>query len=312
MTANVPCILLYHEVDAVSRPLLNHYFINLSPRVFETHARTLVRHFKPISVAELREAWRMGEDVRNRVLMTFDDGYRAAVLNAGPILADLGLDSIWFVNSAFWKNDHIFWLSQLMWIKEQGLLKHFVQMARKRWPDICDSLIDLERINWWGKQNYSRLLAEFIRDFAARWGFDETSIASAHPIYASPAELQTLSKTAQIGNHTATHPNLRNLSLADFKHEVMSCHQAIVADLGFAPSLFAFPFGEAGNHWSPLAPQLIKEMGYEAVFSVETDDCAASSGVWPGTLPRHSVPLGPVTESEFKAYVNGLLEGRCL
>jgi peptidoglycan/xylan/chitin deacetylase (PgdA/CDA1 family) len=310
--SNYPCILLYHEIDPISRPLLNHYYINLNPRVFETHARTIHRHFKPIGTEEMIAARRAGQDVRDRVMITFDDGYRAAIRNAAPVLADLGLDSIWFVNSAMWRNDKVFWLSQLMWLAEQGLIEHFIATARKRWPDIVPPLADMQQVNSWAKQSYSRKLELYLREFAALWGFDEEAAAQQSGIYASPGELAELAKTAQIGNHTASHPNMRNLSLDDFRGEVRSCHEAIEAEVGLTPTLFAFPFGEFGQHWSPHAPAVLHDLGYENVFSVETPQQVVSSGVWKNVLPRHPVPLGPATESEFKAYVQSLLDARCL
>ena len=304
---NYPCVLLYHEVNLQPNALINRYLINLHPQVLNTHLTAIKRRFKPIGLDELIDAWESGQSVRDRVLVTFDDGYHAAVRYAAPILADLDLPSIWFVNSALWGNDRVFWLSKLMWIQEQGLLDRFVALANRRWPGLVERHPVGNQINQWAKLSYSRTLGRFAAEYISDHGFDETEIAGAAQLYASPHELRALSEVAELGNHSASHPNVARVSLSELQREAADCDAALRRDVGVQPRAFAFPFGEPGYHWAPSAIPALAPLGYRAIFSVENEQRLVSSGIWRGSVPRHTVPLGPATASEFTAYLQQLL-----
>lgn len=72
-----------------------------------------------------------------------------------------------------------------------------------------------------------------------------------------------------IGNHSFTHPNLRNLSLANFKEEIKKTEQSIAAVTGRRPAMVRPPYGEmseAGLDW------LVQD-GYSMVnWSVDSED----------------------------------------
>jgi peptidoglycan-N-acetylglucosamine deacetylase len=50
----------------------------------------------------------------------------------------------------------------------------------------------------------------------------------------------------EIGNHTATHPDFDEISLADFERELLSCETALRAMPGFTRR-FRFPYLKEGN-----------------------------------------------------------------
>ena len=304
---NYPCVLLYHEISLQPHTLINRYLINLHPQVLDAHLTAIRRRFKPIGLDEVLDAWDRDLSVRDRVLVTFDDGYRAAVRNAAPILADLALPSIWFVNSGLWGNDRVFWLSKLMWIQEQGLLDRFVALANRRWPGLVERCPAENQINQWAKLAYSRTLDRFAAEYSAEHGFDEREIAEAARLYASPQELQAVSKIAELGNHSASHPNVANVSLSELRRDAADCDAALRRDVGVQPRVFAFPFGEPAYHWAPSAVPALAPLGYQAIFSVENEQRLVSSGIWRGSVPRHTVPLGLVTSSEVTAYLQQLL-----
>ncbi|HOL08684.1 MAG TPA: polysaccharide deacetylase family protein, partial [Bacillota bacterium] len=72
-----------------------------------------------------------------------------------------------------------------------------------------------------------------------------------------------------IGNHSFTHPNLRNLSLANLKEEIKKTEQTVAEVTGRQPAMVRPPYGEmseAGLDW------LVKE-GYSMVnWSVDSED----------------------------------------
>lgn len=309
MTPRPPRVLLYHEVDVRPQALLAHFRITHNPQVFEHHMRWLHESFAPIGGEELREGLAQGLDLSDRVLVTFDDGYRSAVLSGGDVLGRFGIPSLWFVNTGYWRNESLFWLSELMWLYGQGLLDEAVRLARGRWPGIVAELPEdapPAQVDRWAKDQYSPTFADFVHELAAGYGLDAKAEAAAAGLFASPDELRALAPLAEIGNHTHTHPNLRNLSLTELRDEVLFCHAALVRELGVGPRAFAFPFGEAGANWSPAHPELLRSLGYETIYSVATPEHAVASGLWAGAIPRHAVPPELVARSEFRSFVEAI------
>lgn len=65
----------------------------------------------------------------------------------------------------------------------------------------------------------------------------------------------------EIGNHSATHPEVGNLSAAEIEEEVMSTHNTIKEVTGFDAKLFRPPFG----HYSGPMLEKIESLGYSII-----------------------------------------------
>ena len=304
---NFPKVLLYHEVTERPHSFVSRYDINLNPRVFATHMRALKAHYAPISVSELESERQAGADVRDRVLVTFDDGYREAVQHAGDVLTDEGIGSVWFVNSRMYAGESVFWLSKLIWVVDEGLFDELVRQANLRWPQLMAVKRSDEDVLYWAKDHYSRTFDEFLTEFSHRYGFMEGERAEEAAMFADAADLKLLASTgAVIGNHTYSHPNLRNLSMVDCCADIERCHADIKRDLGIDATCFAFPFGEPGLHWSPWMPEFLRSVGYAWVFSVENEFREVSSGLWSGATHRHVVPSNAASTAEFRWFMDSL------
>jgi len=62
----------------------------------------------------------------------------------------------------------------------------------------------------------------------------------------------------EIGNHSATHPEVGNLSAQEIEAEIMSTHNTIKEVTGFEPCLFRPPFG----HYSEHMLDKLESLGY--------------------------------------------------
>lgn len=65
----------------------------------------------------------------------------------------------------------------------------------------------------------------------------------------------------ELGNHSATHPEMGNLSPEAIEREIMSTHETIKDVTGFEANLFRPPFG----HYSPPMLSVIAELGYYTI-----------------------------------------------
>ena len=70
--------------------------------------------------------------------------------------------------------------------------------------------MDVDR---WAKDCYSTTLKNFIDESTNRYGLEESSYSVSSPLYATKDDLKKSSCSIEYGNHTASHPNLRNISL---------------------------------------------------------------------------------------------------
>lgn len=71
---------------------------------------------------------------------------------------------------------------------------------------------------------------------------------------------------AEIGSHSATHPDFGKLDGPDVREELDRSREMIAARLGFAPTSFAIPLGQSAN-WTPAAMREAKAAGYDLVYA---------------------------------------------
>lgn len=104
----------------------------------------------------------------------------------------------------------------------------------------------------------------------------------------------------EIGNHTVSHAHMPTLSPVRAKREIARAAERLTEELGEAPTLFAFPYGEA----SARLMTLVEEAGYDHAFGQH-------SGVIGKYSQRYYLPRFPVNESfggidRFTRIVNAL------
>jgi peptidoglycan/xylan/chitin deacetylase (PgdA/CDA1 family) len=103
-----------------------------------------------------------------------------------------------------------------------------------------------------------------------------------------------------IGNHTASHPYLENLNLFSAKTEITKAQKRLTEELGQAPELFAYPYGE----YNEDVLDLVKAQGFKAAFLQISGAVGAHS-------PMLLLPRFPLNEhygemNRFKSLLNTL------
>lgn len=129
-----------------------------------------------------------------------------------------------------------------------------------------------------------------------------------HPHFMSWEQLRELAKQgAVIANHTDSHPHLirqqgyesHSQWLQRREREIEFAQQRIAKELGQAPKLFAYPFGE----YDKQLQATLKSMGYLA-FGQQSGPLADTSH--PQALPRFPFGGNYTEMEEFKVKVNSL------
>jgi peptidoglycan/xylan/chitin deacetylase (PgdA/CDA1 family) len=115
--------------------------------------------------------------------------------------------------------------------------------------------------------------ASILRDYEIPWllfvvscwsdhrsGWAKESILSWHDID------RLMASGVQIGSHSATHPDFGSIESTQMIDELYGSRESIRRHLGVATTSFAIPYGQSMN-WPPLAGELAREAGYEAVYA---------------------------------------------
>jgi len=100
-------------------------------------------------------------------------------------------------------------------------------------------------------------------------GFPFTVFVATDPVdrghsnYMSWDQIRELHEAGvTIGNHTVTHPHMPDGDMADARREIVRAQERLTEELGTAPELFAYPYGEASREIVDLAVDL----GFKAAF----------------------------------------------
>ncbi|MDK9721928.1 MAG: polysaccharide deacetylase family protein [Rhodospirillales bacterium] len=93
------------------------------------------------------------------------------------------------------------------------------------------------------KQAWPRLKAY---GFPATLFVTTKDVDGGSKLYMTWEQLRDLAKDGlEIGNHSATHPHMADMKLDDVRQEFERSQQRFKDELGFAPQLMAYPYGEA-------------------------------------------------------------------
>ena len=305
MSGNNPIILLYHQVSPNNTKFIENYNINVEPNLFDKHMKILRDEYNPITFDEWNEAIKNNENVSNRVLVTFDDGYKDVVNYGAEILSKYDLDGMWFINGGMINNDRVFWLSKLMYLYDNNHLDNFINEFNLDFSGLL-SYIDLYKSNTkdidvWAKNNYSKTLSKSLNDYICNLGWSEMVEANRNSIYANSKELKTLSESFVIGNHTLSHTNFRNLSIEDKVKESEESRKILENIIGKKVNTFAFPFGQEHLHWCQNDVNILQNLNYDFIFSVANEFNRVNDNV----IHRHEIL--EFDNSEFRGFVNNLI-----
>jgi len=115
--------------------------------------------------------------------------------------------------------------------------------------------------------------APILKDFAAPWSlFVVTDWSEGASPWSTDEvlgwrDLERLAADgAEIGSHSASHPDFGQLDGPSAREELERSHAMIEARLGFAPISFAIPLGQSAN-WTPTAMREARAAGYDLVYA---------------------------------------------
>ena len=137
-----------------------------------------------------------------------------------------------------------------------------------------------------GATSVATIAAPILRDYNLPWTFfpvsgwtEHTEEWTRHSIMGWRDIEALLAAGAEMGSHSATHPDFSKISVAQMTDELGGSRDLFERRLGFAPSSFAIPFGQSGN-WKAASMAAAKDAGYSVIYA------QAEETRPPGTIAR--------------------------
>lgn len=107
-----------------------------------------------------------------------------------------------------------------------------------------------------------------------------------------------LAQGAELGSHSATHPDFGQISLAQMVDELGESRDTIQKRIGFAPKTFAIPLGQSMN-WTADAEKAARDAGYDIIYAQAEE-----------TRPAGTIARTFVTKFDGDRIFKALLQGK--
>lgn len=259
MNRRRPRVLLYHACEPDESPFIRGLRSNTHPVTFAAQLAFLVRHgYCVIPVERLAN----GPIPERAVAITFDDGYRSVFTAAYPLLRGQGLPATVYLVSDVVDNDRLVWVNELNWFlhAHAEIAGPMIRRALGLSADVGH-----EAIIATAHERYDRdLIAVALATLRAATGTDPVRLARDACLYVSWTEVAEMAAGGiTFGNHTATHPNLARLPVAEQQAEILRGRDAVIDRLGGCDSL-AYPFG----HHDDASRRAAVALGHRTVMEV--------------------------------------------
>ncbi|MCL5022892.1 MAG: polysaccharide deacetylase family protein [Nitrospirae bacterium] len=256
-------VLTYHRVTTLHSD-------SQSPAVTPQHFREQLRFLKKrFPLVRFEDAW--SNIKKPAVSITFDDGYADNVLEALPVLEEMGVPATFFVCTGTIGAEKEFWWDEL----ERIVLGDWTFPGRfelhdstfgKTWPTgsaaerhaLYEALLllmkevdALKREHWFVQLRQWAPAGEEWREFN-------------RPMTAEELLRLGRSKWAEVGAHTITHTPLSSLSGEEQWKEIEGSKKCLEYFLGRNITVFSYPFGERCDYTQETVA-LCKKAGFTKV-----------------------------------------------
>jgi peptidoglycan/xylan/chitin deacetylase (PgdA/CDA1 family) len=252
-----PRVLMYHRIN--NNPLTR----GLKTTLFE---KQLIQLKNRYDIVSLTEVFIENKDIKNSLVITFDDGHEDFYLNAWPILKRLNIPATLFITTDFINNTHWLW---------PDYLHHIIfENYKKNLPVSFNGKIfsEIQPISLWGKLadeclslNKNQIKCEIdllIQQLSAK----PLNMPSENYRGLSAKQLIEMSHEGlDIQCHTKSHPILKNCSKEDLYDEIVESKLYLESLLEKEIFALCYPNGRYEDI-SELTVNITKASGYKLGF----------------------------------------------
>ena len=249
----------------------------LSPKQFRKQLEALAKHGSFISLKELLE-FRQKPFDRNYLLITFDDGLKEQYELAKPILEELGIPYIFFINTANFQEQQVSLVHKIHLLRSQVSSEELLNELAKHTNLVLDRAEEKLAIFHYNYDEEKTAILKYLLNFKLSLPeqqafinplfqqlYDESFVAAE--LYFTDEMLQDLHSQDVLGSHSHHHLPLGQLTREDLKHELEMTQAFFMERFGSPSKAISYPYG------SYEACRGIKEevaaFGFELGFTME-------------------------------------------
>ncbi len=243
LTSQSVVLPFYHTVSDTESLHIKHLYQTKSIKQFEKELDFLLKNFQPIDFLEYSKSILEGIPLKNRFLLTFDDGLSEFYTVIAPILKRKGIPAMNFLNSAFVDNKDLFYRYKISVIIEKLQTSSFsdsTKQAIKLWfleqgTTLNDYHKGLLRVTYQQKNTLDNLAQVISLDF-------KDYLKKEEP-YLTTKQINELTEQGfHFGAHSIDHPPFHTISLEDQLRQTKESIHTISSNFRLTYNTFSFPF----------------------------------------------------------------------
>ena len=243
MTSQSVVLPFYHTVSDSESIHIKHLYQIKSVTQFEKELDFLLKNFKPIDFLEYRKCILEDIPLKNRFLLTFDDGLKEFYTIVAPILKRKGIPAMNFLNSAFVDNKDLFYrykVSVLIEKLKTSTFSDFTQQAIKQW--FLEQEITLDD-NYKGLLRVTYQQKETLDSLAQIISFDFKDYLKEEEPYLTTKQIHELIEQGfHFGAHSIDHPAYHTIHLEEQLRQTKESIHTISSNYQLTYNTFSFPF----------------------------------------------------------------------
>lgn len=265
-----PMILMYHGVSAQDKfdGLRNAAELHLPRTHFVEHLRLLKKVRRIVGISEFVHGLQHGEDLRNTVVLTFDDGYENNASQAAPVLADHKIPASFFLatnhigsNRWIWTDivEHVLGTSTRPHFDWQGVNLPLATIGQRR-EALQRVKADLKRLTVIDRDTQVARISQSL-DVPIGRPFDDYRFMDWE-------QVRSLVRAGfEVGAHTRHHAILSRLPPHEAEEEILGSRRDVEEATGQCCSVFCYPNGKRSDF--TLETQAICRSAFAAAITTE-------------------------------------------
>lgn len=241
-------IVYYHMVSNSDYPF---YFENKAISVEEFKGQLLFfkERYDIISLSQAIEFAQNGESLKQKLVITFDDGFADNYTVAAPVLNDLKCNATLYLIGNCIDNKDLMWRNKLLLIQkvDAAVLKSGLDKIVNQYKL---SLQGYKNLMSWSFNHFPMDKKEEIVNNLWNYTMDVSvgEYLSKHQPYMTTKHIIELSNQGfEFGSHSMSHPIFNKLSYKKFKNEILDSKSIIEQITHKKINSFSYPFGKRAS-----------------------------------------------------------------
>lgn len=249
----------------------------LTPKEFRRQLEELAKYGEFISQEELVE-FRNRPFNRNYFLITFDDGLREQYELAKPILDEMGIPAIFFINTSNFEEQKVSLVHKIHLLRSEIAPGDLLQEIRKSQYSNLSTKEKALAITHYNYDDEETAVLKYLLNFKMRpkeqedfveplfsGVFDEKKVVSG--LYFGEEMLQELHHSNALGSHAHTHVPLGQLKHEEVSNELQKTQEFFRSKFGKESVSISYPYGSL-EACTGIA-QAVEKEGFQLGFTME-------------------------------------------